>query len=207
MKRFMQICGLLFGFLLAFIAIFKICMAYGSYHGMQAGDAIALFQAAIEAFACFIAVLGAYIAWEEYRNAHRPILLVRIKKEYHYSKGVFRSESISYVLVNEGTMPAQDVIVNIHPGIPWPVASRPAGDSQQELRERKVTYLSPKAEVTLLFTGRGEYEDMLSSAHCGSQNVSIEYSRLGRRKRETVRFHLDPMDIAYLGADVVVDPL
>lgn len=207
MKRFMQICGLLFGFLLSFIVIFEICMAYGSCHGMQAGDAVALFQSSIEAFVCLVAVLGAFIAWEEYRNAHRPILLVRIKKEYHYSKSEFRSESISYVLVNEGTMPAQDVIVNIHPGIPWPMASHSAGDPQQELRERKVTYLSPKAEVTLLFTGRGEYEEMLSSTHCGSQSVSIEYSRLGRKKRETVKFHLDPMDIAYLGGNVVVDPL
>ena len=207
MKRFMQICGLLFGFLLSFIVIFEICMAYGSCHGMQAGDAVALFQSTIEAFACFVAILGAFIAWEEYRNAHRPILLVRIKKEYHYSKSEFRSESISYVLVNEGTMPAQDVIVNIHPGIPWPMASHPAGDPQQELRERKVTYLSPKAEVTLIFTGRGEYEEMLSATHCGSQSVSIEYSRPEHRKRETVKFHLDPTDIAYLAANAVADPL
>ena len=40
-----------------------------------------------------------------------------------------------------------------------------------------------------------------------TQSVSIEYSRLGRKKRETVKFHLDPMDIAYLGGNVVVDPL
>ena len=48
MKRFIQICGLLFGFLLSFIVIFEICMAYGSCHGMQAGDAVALFQSTIE---------------------------------------------------------------------------------------------------------------------------------------------------------------
>lgn len=103
-------------------------------------------------------------------------------------------------------MPAQNITVRIHPGIPWPMASHPAGDPQQELRERKVTYLSPKAEVTLLFTGRDEYEDMLSSTDCSNQNVVIEYSRLEHKKREKVEFPLDPMDIAYLESHIVVDP-
>ena len=205
MKYFLQACETICG-LCFILAIPQICTLSSRLFKISTSDSITLIQTMIEASTCLVAILGAYIAWKEYQNTHRPILLLRIKKENHYRCGQFYYESISYVLANEGTMPAQNITVRIHPGIPWPMASHPAGDPQQELRERKVTYLSPKAEVTLLFTGRDEYEDMLSSTHCSNQNVVIEYSRLEHKKREKVEFPLDPMDIAYLESHIVVDP-
>ena len=60
MKRFMQICGLLFWFLV--VVYCNIRNLYGIWllPWNASGRCVALFQSTIEAFACFVAIFGAH---------------------------------------------------------------------------------------------------------------------------------------------------
>ena len=98
---------------------------------------------------------------------------------------------------------ALSVVIQVSPGIPWPLGSHPAGDVQECMGTRKCSYLAPRDKVTLLAAGRGEFDAIVFDQKTPIQSVSFSYSDADGYSYEE-HYDIDLKDIAYV-SEIKVD--
>lgn len=150
-----------------------------------------------------LAVIAACLTWQEYHAAKRPRLMVKLAKSYQQLVAGEITESVHFYAENIGGSVALSVVIQVSPGIPWPLGSHPAGDVQECMGTRKCSYLAPRDKVTLLAAGRGEFDAIVVDQKTPIQSVSFSYSDADGYSYEE-HYDIDLKDIAYV-SEIKVD--
>ena len=167
----------------------------------ELNDRILFLDVWFQGVSCVLAIVAALIAWKEYRGTHRPVIWVSLCRRSVFRDGQYDSEGIVLLLRNDGSMPASNVSISFSPGVPWPLGSRPAGENQNELRKKTVSYLGIGDCVTLLFAERISFNKSIVNAGHSIQTVTIQYSRPGEYGCYRYEFKLDLSDSNYIAED------
>jgi hypothetical protein len=148
----------------------------------------------------WIALLAALITWKEFRISQRPKLFVYMYQDHwmiRTDSGPTYVDRAGLRLENIGISPAFDIKLMVTPGIPWPVASHPAGEPRDELSKRIISYLYPKNTVDLLSSGREEFDAVAFSAPYSKQRFLLTYRGVnGEHFSEELELNLK--DIQYI---------
>ena len=75
-----------------------------------------------------LAVIAACLTWQEYQAAKRPRLMVKLAKSYQQFVAGEITESVHFYAENIGGSVALSVVIQVSPGIPWPLGSHPDGE-------------------------------------------------------------------------------
>lgn len=98
---------------------------------------------------------------------------------------------------NVGGSVALNVVVQVSPGIPWPLGSHPAGDAQECMGARKCSYMAPRDKIMLLGADRSEFDAIAFGRKMPVQSVSFSYFDAdGCTYKE--HYDIDLKDIAYI---------
>ena len=144
-----------------------------------------------------LAVIAACLTWQEYHASRRPRLMVKLTKSYHHLVTGEIAESVHFFAENIGGSVAVSVVVQVSPGIPWPLGSHPAGDVQERMGTRKCSYLAPGDKITLLGADRGGFGAIAFDRKSPIQSVSFSYSDAGGHGYKE-HYDIDLKDIAYI---------
>lgn len=150
-----------------------------------------------------LAVIAAFIAWQEYQEAWRPRLMVRLSREYerlYLLDGKTEIAEYTYLRVNNiGGSVACGISVTFTPGIPWPDGSHPAGDPQRKLEVRKRSYMAANDGLTVLEASQDAFDKVAFEEKHAHQTVTLEYCD-SRRCRYKESYDIDLREISFVPA-------
>lgn len=150
-----------------------------------------------------VTALTVLVAWREFRETTKPQIIAALYKlpatpvSKTDDNSVLYDEFVALKLRNIGNRNAYKVQVKFLPGIPWPMASRPAGDPQPKLYSRSISCLPANESVDLMFAVRTEFEKVISNPDNAVQHITVKCQSINGTQF-TQHFNLDLRDIWYL---------
>lgn len=152
-----------------------------------------------------VAIIAAIVGWNEYKESSRPQIILGFHKSFRWCNSLqndgstqkILEQDVSLTVRNIGKNNAFQVNISFKPGIPWPLASRPAGETQDQLMHRNLSCLPVGESINLLLAERSGFDAVIDDPAVRTQSIQLTYEDISHHHYRQC-FTLDLHDIWYL---------